>query len=270
MLAFAGRPPFVWFEGMHMFAPSRRGFLASAAVAGLGVVALGGCSRTADSRAADSSADVVHGRHGMTEETAGLTPDQALAKLVEGNKRFVEMQEVEPNLSATRLLTVAHGQHPFVGVLGCVDSRVPPELVFDRGLGDIFDARIAGAIADDAAIGSLEFGVEEFGVPLLVVLGHSSCGAVTSTVKALDSGDTTMPGRIGALVDPIIPAVQKIEAQGIGGAERINGGAREVVREGVRALRASPVLEERLTGGKLKVIGAFYNLDSGKVDFLDV
>jgi len=248
-----------------MFTPSRRGFLASAAVACLGVVALDGCSRTAD-----SSTDIVHGRHGMTEETAGLTPDQALAKLVEGNKRFVAMQEVEPNLSATRLVTVAHGQHPFVGVLGCVDSRVPPELVFDRGLGDIFDARIAGAIADDAAIGSLEFGVEEFGVPLLVVLGHSSCGAVTSAVKALDSGNTAMPGRIGALVDPIIPAVRAVEAKGVGGADRINAGVREVVRDGVLALRASPVLEERLATGKLKVIGAFYDLESGKIDFLDL
>lgn len=248
-----------------MFASSRRGFLASAALAGFGVVALDGCSR-----AADSSSDVVHGKHEITEETSGLTPDQAQSKLVEGNKRFVEMQEVEPNLSATRLVAVAHGQHPFVGVLGCVDSRVPPELVFDRGLGDIFDARIAGAIADDAAIGSLEFGVEEFEVPLLVVLGHSGCGAVTSTVKALDSGNTTMPGRIGVLVDPIIPAVRAAEAKGVSGADRINAGAREVVRTGVRALRASPVLKERLADGKLKIHGAFYDLDSGKVDFLDV
>lgn len=245
-----------------MLTPSRRGFLAAASVAGIGAVALGGCSKAKN--------DVVtHGEHGMTEDTAGLTPAQALTKLKEGNARFVSMTETAPNVSTTRLMAVSNGQKPFVGVLGCVDSRVPPELVFDRGLGDVFDARLAGAIADDPAIGSLEFGVDEFDVPLLVVLGHSRCGAVTATVKALKSGVTQqLPGRIGSLVDPIVPAVKAVQAQGVSDADLVNAAAREVVRRGVTALDGSPVLKDRLASGRLDIVGAFYDLDTGKVEFL--
>ncbi len=241
-----------------MSTPSRRVFLTTAAVAGVGLTATG-CSRRS----------AAHGEHTLTEDTAGLTPDQALAKLKEGNQRFVAMTEVEPNVSATRMMAVSQGQQPFVGVLGCVDSRVPPELVFDRGLGDVFDARIAGAIADDAAIGSLEFGVDEFEVPLLVVLGHSRCGAVTAAVKELDAGATAPPGRIGAVVDPIIPALRAVQAQGVKGPDLVNAAVREVVRRGVAALRGSPVLKERLSSGMLKVAGAYYDLDNGKVDFFE-
>lgn len=240
---------------------SRREFLASAALLGVGSVTISACSHTGE----PPSRTLVHG---AIEETAGLTPDAALTKLVDGNARFVAMTETEPNLSTTRLMAVSRGQQPFVGVLGCVDSRVPPELVFDRGLGDIFDARIAGAIPDDAAIGSLEFGVEEFGVPLLVVLGHTRCGAVTATVKAVGSGDSALPGRIGAVVTPIIPAVRAVEARGKTGTELVNDAAREVVRTSVRNLTASPVLKDRLATGKLRIVGAFYDLDSGKVEFL--
>lgn len=241
-----------------MSAPSRRSFLTAASLAGFGALTVGGCAR----------ARRVHGEHGLTEDLANLTPDQALTKLKEGNQRFVEMAEIVPNVSANRLLAVSEGQKPFVGVLGCVDSRVPPELVFDRGLGDIFDARIAGAIPDDAAIGSLEFGVDEFGVPLLVVLGHSRCGAVTAAVKAVDSNSTAEPGRIGAVVDPIIPVVRSVKSSGVTGAAVIDAAAREVVRRSVAALESSPVLKGRLASGKLKVAGAFYVLDSGKVEFL--
>jgi len=179
------------------------------------------------------------------------------------------MREVDPNVSTDRLMAISNGQRPFAGILGCVDSRVPPELVFDRGLGDLFDARIAGAIADDAAIGSLEFGVEEFGVPLVVVMGHSKCGAVTAAVKSVGSGSAAPPGRIGAVVDPIIPAVKAVQAQGVtGGTDLINAAAREVVRNGVLALRGSPVLTGRLAAGKLAVVGTFYDLDTGRVEFL--
>lgn len=246
-----------------MFTPNRRRFLGGAALAGLGMTGLGavavtGCSRT----------QVIYGEKGLTDESVDLTPDQAMTKLVEGNARFIEMKHDDLNNSSERLMTVSKGQKPFVGVLGCVDSRVPPELVFDRGLGDIFDARIAGAIPDDAAIGSLEFGVEEFGVPLLVVLGHSRCGAVTAAVKAIESGQSNAAGRISAVVDPILPAVKAVEAQGVTGAAVVNATAKEVVHLSVAALRDSPVLKERLTVGKLKIAGAFYDLDTGKVDFL--
>lgn len=245
-----------------MFTPNRRGFLTASALGGMSALTLAGCSK------AENDA-VTHGEHGITEDTAGLTPAQALTKLKDGNTRFVSMTETAPNVSTTRLVAVSNGQKPFVGVLGCVDSRVPPELIFDRGLGDVFDARLAGAIADDAAIGSLEFGVDEFGVPLLVVLGHSRCGAVTATVKALKSGEAhQLPGRIGSLVDPIVPAVKAVQAQGVSDADLVNAAAREVVRRGVKALDSSPVLKDRLASGRLDIVGAFYDLDTGKVEFL--
>lgn len=241
-----------------MLPVKRRDILSAASLAALSAVMAAGCAK-----------QVVHGQHDLTEDTAGLTPDQALARLTEGNARFAAMTEAEPNKNTERLVAVAGGQQPFVGVLGCVDSRVPPELVFDRGLGDIFDTRIAGAIADDSAIGSLEFGVGEFGVPLLVVLGHSGCGAVTAAVKELDAGSPALPGRIGAVVDPIIPAVKAVRAQGVSADDVIDAAAREVVRRGVAALRSSPVLFERITSGKLKAVGAFYQLQTGRVEFLD-
>lgn len=242
-----------------MSIPNRRRFLGGAALAGLGALTLAGCS----------PATLIHGEQGLTDLTEDLSPDQAMAKLIEGNARFVEMKHDDTNLSSARLMAISKGQQPFVGVLGCVDSRVPPELIFDRGLGDVFDARIAGAIADDAAIGSLEFGVEEFGVPLLVVLGHTRCGAVTAAVAALRSGQTTAPGRIGAVVDPILPAVAAVQARGVTGDAVINAAATEVVHRGVDTLRVSPILKDRLSGGKLKITGAFYDLDTGKVEFLD-
>lgn len=239
----------------------RRVFLAGSLLSGLGVLTAGGCARTGQ--------PVIHGEHGATENTADLTPDQALAKLSEGNTRFVEMRETLPNNSTARLMAVSAGQQPFVGVLGCVDSRVPPELVFDRGLGDIFDARVAGAIPVGPEIGSLEFGVQEFGVPLLVVLGHSNCGAVTAAVKAVNSGDTGAPGSIGAVLEPIIPAVRAVQARGATGEGVLPAAIEEVVRRGVAELDASPVLKPKVDQGVLKVVGAIYDLQTGRVRFLD-
>lgn len=244
------------------FDPSRRLLLLTAPTAAAAVIT--GCTRSAD----PPVGGVIHGQHGITENTSGLTPDEALAKLTEGNGRFVAMAEVDPNVSQTRLMAIAGGQQPFVAVLGCVDSRVPPELIFDRGLGDVFDTRIAGAITDDAAVGSLEFGVEEFDVPLLVVLGHSKCGAVTAAVKAMDSSDAVLPGRISSVVDPILPAVKTVRAQGVPGSEVVNATAREVIHRGVDTLSASPMFDVRIRDGRLRIVGAFYDLDTGEVDFL--
>ena len=190
---------------------SRRDFLTKASQAGLGAAFLGtlaACSSSDTGAAASATPSAGAVLHGVTETTEGLTPDVALTKLPEGNARYIAMQDVDPNLSTERLLAVSKGQHPFAAIMGCVDSRVPPELVFDRGLGDLFDARVAGAIADDSIIGSIEFGVEEFDIPLVVVMGHSNCGAVKATVKAVDSGNTEMPGKIGAVAGPIVPAVK--------------------------------------------------------------
>ena len=239
----------------------RRNFIAGTLLSGLGALTIGGCTRVAD--------PPVHGEHGATENTAGLTPDQALAKMREGNARFVAMRETMPNNNSSRLMAISARQQPFVGVLACVDSRVPPELVFDRGLGDIFDARVAGATPVGPEIGSLKFGVEEFGVPLLVVLGHSNCGAVTAAVKAVRSGDTNAPGSIGAVLEPIIPAVRAVQSRGVTGDAVLPAAIEEVVRRGVAELDASPVLTPKREQGALKVVGAVYDLQTGLVRFLD-
>lgn len=253
-----------------MSTPTRREFLTKASAAGLGAVLLGTVSACSTTKRDTGSTEPAgeSAVHGVTESTEGLTPDQAMTKLVDGNARFMAMADADPNLSSERLVAVSKGQSPFAAVLGCVDSRVPPELVFDRGLGDLFDARVAGAIAEDGVIGSIEFGVEEFSIPLVVVMGHSSCGAVKATVKALESGETELPGKIGAVAAPIIPAVKAVNAAGVSGDAVVPAVVEQVVRDTMAVLEASPVLKEKLEAGKLKVVGAVYDLPTGKVNFL--
>lgn len=197
---------------------------------------------------------------GVTQDLTGLSPAEALGLLHDGNERFVALRDADPNLSTERRVAVSAGQHPFAAVIGCVDSRVPPELVFDRGLGDLFVGRVAGNIADDSIVGSIEFGVEEFDIPLVLVLGHTKCGAVTATVEALEAGATSAPGQIGAVVSALVPAAE--EAGGdVSRAIALN------VKSAVRALQQSPVLEERISSGALRVTGGVYDLETGVVDF---
>jgi carbonic anhydrase len=191
-----------------------------------------------------------------------------MQKLKEGNNRFVAMKGNDPNLSRERRVSVAAGQHPFAGIIGCIDSRVPPELVFDRGLGDLFVGRVGAAIADDSQVGGMEFGVLEFGLPLLMVLGHERCGAVTATVEALEK-HTDAPGQIGSIVRPIIPAVKAAEAKGAGSVDLLDQSVRESIKISVAALRKSSVLSGLISSGKLKIVGARYDLDTGRVDVLE-
>lgn len=239
---------------------SRRSFIRHSAALGIGVTlgvpGLAGCG-TSSSSSADRKS---------SENLTGLTPDQALQKLRDGNDRFVALKG-DPNVSNERRVSVAAGQHPFAGVIGCIDSRVPPELVFDRGLGDLFVGRVGAAIADDSQIGGMEFGVLEFGMPLLVVLGHERCGAVTAAVEAMEKGDTP-PGQIGSIVSPIIPAVEAAKANPADPVNLVEQSVRESMKISVAALRRSPVLSGLISAGKLKVVGARYDLDTGRVDFL--
>ncbi|MBN3922044.1 carbonic anhydrase, partial [Nostoc sp. NMS4] len=137
-----------------------------------------------------------------------LTPDAALQKLIEGNQRFIQHHPQYPDQSELRLHEVAQAQHPFATILSCADSRVPAEIVFDQGIGDIFDVRIAGNIATHEAIGSIEYAVVLLGSPLLMVMGHERCGAVTAAVKK-----ESLPGDISTFVQAIQPAVKKVKDQ---------------------------------------------------------
>lgn len=168
---------------------------------------------------------------------------------------------MHPNQSESRRAEVASGQHPMAIIVSCSDSRIPPEIIFDQGLGDIFVVRTAGHVLDDAALGSIEYGAEHLRVPLIVALGHQSCGAVQATVEASQA-----PGRISALVSRIQPAVLKARAQGgdvLDGAVRIH--ALSVARQ---IESTEPILSELVKDGRLKVVGAYYDLASGQVQLL--
>ena len=197
-----------------------------------------------------------------------MTPDEALALLKEGNRRFVSGNPVQSHMtSATLRSSLAHAQTPFCVLVGCSDSRVSPELLFGRGLGDLFIVRNAGNVVDLAAMGSIEYGVAVLGASLVLVLGHERCGAVQAAVKVVQE-DATYPGSIGQMIEPIIPAV--LRAQRDGHADLVEHSVRANVHRIVERLRnTEQMLQEPQREGRLKIIGARYDLDDGSVEFFD-
>ena len=195
---------------------------------------------------------------------AGTESKQALQWLVEGNTRFAENHSTDLNESAERRTEVSKGQKPFAVILSCVDSRVPPELIFDRGLGDLLVVRTAGQVLDSAVLGSLEFGVAEMGIPLLMVLGHERCGAVHATLDAEEHG-THVEGNIQTLIEGIRPAVEEAKKQT---GDLLDNAVTANVLHVLNALKQSPILSKALTQGTLQIVGARYDLDTGKVEIL--
>lgn len=201
------------------------------------------------------------------EVAPALTAADALRLLREGNERWASGMAAHPNQSPDRRSEVATGQAPFAIVFSCVDSRVPPEMVFDTGLGDLLVIRTAGQVIDNAALGSIEFGVEELHIPLVMVLGHRRCGAVTATVDAVAAG-ATAHGQIAAIVEGIRPAVEA--TAGVPG-DAVDNAARANVISGAMKLRtAAPVLDYAIRGGSLTVVGAYYDLGTGQVEVISV
>jgi carbonic anhydrase len=202
-----------------------------------------------------------------------ITATEALARLREGNRRFVSgVRGGESLASPARRNELAAGQEPFAIVLGCSDSRVPAELVFDQGLGDLFVIRVAGNIVASSQIGSVEFAAERFGTPLVVVLGHSSCGAVLATLEELRRPREKQSRGLRSIVGFIRPSVEALLATPL--AEDAEALVRESVRANVRVSAAhlrdgSELLEERVRRGQLLVVGAEYSLETGVVDFFD-
>ncbi|MEH2447245.1 MAG: carbonic anhydrase [Nostoc sp.] len=189
-----------------------------------------------------------------------LNPDAALQKLMEGNQRFVQHQPQYPDQSALRLQEVAQAQHPFATILSCADSRVPAEIVFDQGIGDIFDVRIAGNIATSEAIGSIEYAVVLLGSPLLMVMGHERCGAVTAAVQ-----NQSLLGDIGTFVKAIKPAVEKVKDQS---GDAVENAVVANVQYQLERLKRSQLLTEQVRSGKLKIVGGRYDLDTGNVNII--
>ncbi len=197
-------------------------------------------------------------------QTRPSTPDQALQGLLDGNSRFVSGSVLHPDQSAERRTELASGQHPWAVILGCVDSRVPPEIVFDLGLGDAFTSRTAGQVIDNAVMGSVEFAVEEGGM-LLMVLGHQACGAVKATISAIQSG-THAEGQIDYLVEAIKPAVESALTQP---GDLLENSVRANIAMQVTYLSSSSnIISHALIAGTLKIVGARYDLSTGQVTIM--
>ena len=196
--------------------------------------------------------------------------EEAIELLKEGNERFASDQFANIDVGTERRAELTKGQNPFAVILGCSDSRTTPTVLFDQGLGDLFEIRIAGNVVDDNAMGSIEYAVDHLHTPLIVVLGHQSCGAVTSTVEAIEN-NATAPGSIGSLVDKIKPSVEKIKEshEHIDEKELVEEAILENVKSVTRELEKSPIIKEKLEKGEVKVIGAKYFLDSGKVEWIE-
>jgi carbonic anhydrase len=190
--------------------------------------------------------------------------EEALQRLLAGNQRYALNKSIPMNESEQRRIEVAAGQHPFAMIFSCVDSRVPPELVFDEGLGDLFVIRTAGQVIDNAVLGSLEFGVAELGIPLLMVLGHEKCGAVKATLEAVEA-EATAPAEINFLVEAIRPAIEmseELEGDHLANAVHVN------VELVVEQLNQSAILSDAVAQGALQIIGAIYDLDTGLVEMV--
>jgi carbonic anhydrase len=204
-----------------------------------------------------------------------VDPRQALELLREGNRRFVSNQRAEGPASAQRRAEIATSQNPFAIILGCSDSRVPAEIVFDQGLGDLFVIRVAGNIVAPSQLGSIEFAADRFGTSLVVVLGHSRCGAVAATLDTIrqeEEGDpeARVSRCIASIVDRIRPAVEPL-VSALPNAEQdelVAACVRANVLASVNQVRhGTALLEELVMKGKLKVVGAEYDLESGEVKF---
>lgn len=232
----------------HLRTYSRRNLLKFGAVAvGTGTLTTGLSSRLVVSQPVAAPKD--------------MTPEQALQMLMEGNKRFVNRTtQNSTNRDIRRIRAFAQNQYPFASILSCADSRVPSEIIFDQGFGDLFMCRIAGNVATAEEIGSLEFGTSVLGSKVLMVMGHERCGAVTAAIKGGE-----FPGKIGSLIDAIQPALKRANI-------KTNNQLEEAVKANVlfqvQNLKKSPVISELIQKGNLKVVGSYYDLDTGLVSLV--
>lgn len=191
------------------------------------------------------------------QSSAPNSPDAVLEQLLEGNQRFIQQKRKYPHQSPTRLQEVAQGQHPIATILSCADSRVPPEIIFDQGIGDLFDVRIAGNIVTPESLGSIEYAAL-LGTPIVFVLGHERCGAVTAAVKR-----EVLPGQISSFVKAIKPAMLRVK-------QRSDDPVEDLVIANVqyqvdKLKQDSNLLSGLEQSGKLKIIGGRYDLDVGEV-----
>lgn len=258
----------------------RRDLIKGLGAAGLGLSTATACStartdQVSSSPAATPAAASVAAADPAIENrpsAADLTPDQALKLLMDGNQRYVEGTPKHPRGNAARIRDTAVDQFPYAAFLSCADSRVPVEEVFDQGIGDCFVCRVAGNIATEQEIGSLEFGTLVLGSKVLLVIGHERCGAVVASMGRI--GLPQEPGQIPSLVPFIEPAVKTIQdrvvkegVEGVG--DDVDATIRQNIHNQVASLKKSPILSQLEQENKLKILPAYYDLDTGKVTLLE-
>jgi carbonic anhydrase len=229
--------------------PSRRGLLRFfGAAAGL---ALAGAASAKEIKKPPKPQNVV-------------SPDAALKLLTEGNKRYVEGDSRRHDFKREREALVG-GQNPYAGILSCADSRIAPEYAFDSGRGDLFVCRVAGNFVNSDTIASLEYAVAMLGTPLIVVLGHDSCGAVGATIKSLKD-NSTLPGHLPSLVTSLTPAVKAVSGKS---GDLLDNATRQNVIDNVATLKsATPILSSAVEQRKLRIVGGIYRLRDGRVEMI--
>lgn len=203
-----------------------------------------------------------------TENSPAPSAEEVIKKLLAGNERFVKGESKNLRRSPADVQGVAEAQFPVAVIVACADSRVAPELLFDMGVGDLFVIRVAGNVVDGTGVtvkGSIEYAIAELNVPLIVVLGHSNCGAVKSAVTHIDQNDS-LPGAINGLVELIKPAVDQVHGHS---GDLVSNATRANVSVGVETLKnLQPILAPRVKDGSVKVIGGLYDLHTGKVELM--
>jgi carbonic anhydrase len=239
-------------ESHHLPAPSRRRLFLLAA-SSIGLFLMG----TADAKEKEKEKNPPKPQN-------VLSPDASLKRLLEGNERYVEGVSKRHDFRHERE-ALAGGQNPYAGILSCADSRIAPEYAFDSGRGDLFVCRVAGNFANDETVASLEYGVAVLGIPLILVLGHESCGAVDAAIKSMRD-DKPLPGHMPSLVTAIAPAVKAVSQQT---GDVLGNAIRQNVVDNVAKLKsATPILSAAVEQNKLKVIGGIYRLKDGRVDII--
>jgi len=239
-------------ESHHLPAPSRRRLFLLAA-SSIGLFLMG----TADAKEKEKEKNPPKPQN-------VLSPDASLKRLLEGNERYVEGVSKRHDFRHERE-ALAGGQNPYAGILSCADSRIAPEYAFDSGRGDLFVCRVAGNFANEETIASLEYGVAVLGIPLILVLGHESCGAVDAAIKSVRD-DKPLPGHMPSLVTAIAPAVKAVSQQT---GDVLGNAIRQNVVDNVAKLKsATPILSAAVEQNKLKVIGGIYRLKNGRVDIV--
>jgi len=238
-------------RAIHAAATGRRKFLRFAGVASIGL-ALSSRSSGGDSKPPAKPQNVI-------------SADEALNRLMQGNGRYVEGLARRHDFIAERE-ALSKGQNPYAGILGCADSRIAPEYAFDAGRGDLFVVRVAGNFATDDGIASLEYAVEVLRTPLLMVLGHESCGAIGAAVKSIRNKEP-LPGHLPSLVVNLAPAVNAVLDQP--GDVVVNATKQNVLLTVRKLATATPILSRYVQEGKVRVVGAIYNLGTGRVNLVD-